>query len=99
MNVDLPSLSKAVEVCRLIEEALNGRFHVALTGGSLYKDGPRKDVDVIFLSHGNEELIDLDGRKDIRGGSRPGSASLRRVPVLLRDQDEALYAFKHTGVT
>ena len=43
------TLEKAVELCRAVEE-LAPRFgcHVALTGGTLYKDGPRKDCDILF---------------------------------------------------
>lgn len=41
--------SEAVELCRQIEAvAPQYGFHVALTGGVLYKDGPRKDLDLLF---------------------------------------------------
>lgn len=41
--------SLAVVLCRAIE-AVAPEFgcHVALTGGCLYKDGDRKDIDLIF---------------------------------------------------
>jgi hypothetical protein len=39
----------AVGLCRRIEEVAPAHgFHVALTGGCLYKDGPRKDCDLLF---------------------------------------------------
>lgn len=40
---------EAIDLCRLIEN-IAPRFgcHVALTGGTLYKDGPRKDLDILF---------------------------------------------------
>jgi hypothetical protein len=43
------SLEQAIEVCRKVE-AICPKFgcHVALTGGTLYKDGPRKDLDLLF---------------------------------------------------
>lgn len=42
-----PELSHAVEYCRKLEALVAPLgWHVALTGGALYKDGPRKDVDV-----------------------------------------------------
>lgn len=41
--------AEAIELCRSIE-AICPEFgcHVALTGGTLYKDGPRKDCDILF---------------------------------------------------
>jgi hypothetical protein len=43
------TLTDAVAVCKLFEPicARNG-YHVALTGGCLYGEGPRKDIDLIF---------------------------------------------------
>ncbi len=40
---------EAILLCREIEQfsPFHG-FHVALTGGTLYKHGPRKDLDIIF---------------------------------------------------
>lgn len=45
--------AEAVALCRHVEPVVE-RFgcHVALTGGSLYKDGPRKDCDLIIYRHG-----------------------------------------------
>jgi hypothetical protein len=53
---------EAVEMCRAIE-AVCPPFgcHVALTGGLLYKDGPRKDCDVLFYRIRQIEAIDVDG--------------------------------------
>lgn len=41
--------TEAIELCRQIE-AICPEFgcHVALTGGLLYKNGPRKDADILF---------------------------------------------------
>lgn len=43
------NLYSAVDLCREIEKfaPLHG-YHVALTGGCLYKDGDRKDVDIML---------------------------------------------------
>ena len=43
------TLPQAVDLCRQIEAVapLYG-CHVALTGGCLYKDGDRKDLDILF---------------------------------------------------
>jgi len=40
---------EAISICMAIE-AICPKFgcHVALTGGLLYKDGPRKDCDILF---------------------------------------------------
>jgi hypothetical protein len=35
--------------------------HVALTGGTLYKDGPRKDLDLLFYRIRQRPKIDQDG--------------------------------------
>lgn len=43
------TLEDAIEVCTLIEEvAPDYGFHVALTGGLLYKQGKRKDCDILL---------------------------------------------------
>ena len=45
------NLLEAVELCRQIEEFCpDYGYHVALTGGSLYKDGERKDADILFYT-------------------------------------------------
>lgn len=52
----------AVELCRLIEGiAPKYGAHVALTGGCLYKDGPRKDCDILFYRIRQTDTIDQGG--------------------------------------
>ena len=53
---------QAIELCKQIE-AIVPLFgcHVALTGGSLYKEGPRKDCDLIFYRIRQRPEIDMDG--------------------------------------
>ena len=41
--------------------APNYGCHVALTGGTLYKDGQRKDVDILFYRIRQVKKIDRDG--------------------------------------
>lgn len=55
----------AVRLCREIE-AVCPPFgcHVALTGGTLYKDGPRKDLDLLFYRVRQVAEIDQDGLFD-----------------------------------
>lgn len=52
----------AVELCRRIE-VICPRFgcHVALTGGTLYKDGERKDADILFYRIRQVTKIDVWG--------------------------------------
>lgn len=56
------NLDKAIELCRKIE-VIAPRFgaHVALTGGCLYKDGERKDVDILIYRIRQEPHISIDG--------------------------------------
>lgn len=53
---------EALDLCRQIE-AFCPSFgcHVALTGGLLYKDGPRKDADILFYRIRQVENIDVSG--------------------------------------
>lgn len=57
--------AQAIELCRQIE-AICPAFgcHVALTGGLLYKDGERKDCDILFYRIRQVEVIDMDGLFD-----------------------------------
>lgn len=54
-------LEDALFLCRKLEE-IAPRFgaHVALTGGCLYKDGLRKDVDIMFYRI-RGQAIDITG--------------------------------------
>lgn len=53
---------KALDLCRIVERiAPKFGAHVALTGGLLYKDGPRKDCDILFYRIRQVEEIDIDG--------------------------------------
>lgn len=54
--------AQAIELCRKIE-AFAPRYgcHVALTGGTLYHFGERKDADILFYRIRQVEEIDVDG--------------------------------------
>ena len=56
------NLEKAVKICSIIE-LISPQFgcHVALTGGCLYKEGERKDLDILFYRIRQTENIDYDG--------------------------------------
>jgi hypothetical protein len=52
----------AVTLCRVVEMVCPKHgCHVALTGGNLYKSGPRKDVDLLFYRIRQVEKIDMEG--------------------------------------
>lgn len=54
--------AQAVKLCRMIEAiAPDYGCHCALTGGTLYKDGPRKDADILFYRIRQTPEIDVDG--------------------------------------
>lgn len=56
------TLEEAVSICKAIEQiAPIYGAHVALTGGTLYKDGPRKDVDIMFYRIRQAKRIDKEG--------------------------------------
>ena len=56
------STEDAIKVCMFIEEiAPQYGAHVALTGGTLYKEGPRKDLDILFYRIRQVTKIDEGG--------------------------------------
>ena len=54
--------NEAVELCKKVE-SICPKFgcHVALTGGLLYKEGQRKDCDLLFYRIRQVKDIDFDG--------------------------------------
>lgn len=54
--------AEAVNLCRELE-AIAPQFggHVALTGGTLYKAGPRKDLDILIYRIRQADGFDWDG--------------------------------------
>lgn len=58
----MSTTADAIKVARLVEPvAVRFGAHVALTGGCLYKDGARKDIDLFFYGHRGGPGIDRDG--------------------------------------
>jgi len=56
--------SEAIALCVKIESVCPAfGCHVALTGGALYKDGERKDLDILFYRIRQAPKIDIDGLK------------------------------------
>lgn len=62
------NVSEAIEICRQVEAVCPPfGFHVALTGGTLYKDGERKDLDLLFYSIRQNDDPDRDGLLEALG--------------------------------
>lgn len=62
MSESLWTIDQAVQLCRELESiAPKYGAHVALTGGCLYKDGGRKDVDIMFYRIRQVDQIDQGG--------------------------------------
>jgi hypothetical protein len=56
------TLAEAVTLCVEIEAVCPAHgCHVALTGGTLYKTGERKDLDLLFYRIRQTPEIDMDG--------------------------------------
>jgi len=52
---------EAIELVTEIEKVCpSAGCHIALTGGALYKKGPRKDIDIIFYRIRQVKEIDTD---------------------------------------
>ena len=55
------TLDEAVTLCKRVELVCPvADCHVALTGGVLYKEGPRKDLDLLFYRVRQSAKIDMD---------------------------------------
>jgi hypothetical protein len=53
--------AEAVELCRLLYPICAALgCYPALTGGLLYKDGPRKDCDILFYRNRQAPVIDTE---------------------------------------
>lgn len=54
--------AEAIALCRMVELVAPAfGCHVALTGGLLYKEGTRKDCDLVFYRIRQVEKIDVAG--------------------------------------
>lgn len=56
------NLEKSIEICKIISTfSADYGCHVALTGGCLYKEGNRKDLDILFYRIRQVQTIDYEG--------------------------------------
>lgn len=68
------TLQEGIDLCTAIHEVPSQKFncHPALTGGLLYKHGPRKDCDIVIYQRGDmngiREPIDWNGLWIALGG-------------------------------
>ena len=52
------NILKAIDLCRRLEPKFSRfGYHVGLTGGCLYKEGERKDVDIIVYPHQDKNVV------------------------------------------
>jgi hypothetical protein len=59
---DMWTQDEAIALCSQIEQICpDYGCHVALTGGTLYKGGMRKDLDILFYRIRQVPEIDIDG--------------------------------------
>ncbi len=59
------NLWEAIELCEKVESICpKFGYHVALTGGLLYKSGNRKDCDILFYRIRQVEFPNYDGMFD-----------------------------------
>lgn len=101
------TLERARHLCIILESIVPiYGAHVALTGGVLYRDGPRKDCDIVLYRHGGRpEPIDREGLLDACMLLMPGLDTVRvsgrvwklcyegrQVDFLFHDTDEAAVA-------
>jgi len=97
------NLENAVDLCRRIEEfAPLAKCHVALTGGCLYKDGDRKDVDILFYRIRQAPMINMNalflnlkgmGFYDIRGFGWVYKANYKghKIDMFFPEEEEGEY--------
>jgi hypothetical protein len=66
---------QAIELCRRLNPiAMRFGCHVALTGGLLYKDGKRKDCDIVVYRRGLDKLP--------QGGRKPFNEEIDRTAMV-----------------
>ena len=62
--MSMANIDNAITLCRVIEQfSPSFGCHVALTGGCLYKQDERKDIDILFYRIRQVEKIDIKGLK------------------------------------
>ncbi|AUR98070.1 hypothetical protein NVP1246O_63 [Vibrio phage 1.246.O._10N.261.54.E10] len=53
--------SDGITLCKIIHGKMSGAgFYPALTGGLLYKEGSRKDVDIVIYRNRQQEKFELE---------------------------------------
>lgn len=57
----MADINKGIELCKLLHEKLKGAgFFPALTGGLLYKNGERKDIDIVIYRHREQVKFEMN---------------------------------------
>lgn len=82
MGSSMWTQAEAIELCRRVEQVCPAfGCHVALTGGLLYKDGPRKDADLVFYRIRQVECVEVEGLFDALASIGLTLASKSAVPA------------------
>lgn len=55
----MANINQAIELSKVIKDALGGKYFPALTGGALYKEGERKDIDFVIYRHRENPVMDM----------------------------------------
>lgn len=58
------SLEQAIQLCRKLYQELSPDYYPALTGGTLYKDGARKDIDIVIYRNKDGATFEFDEIED-----------------------------------
>lgn len=62
----MANIENAQKLCNILHEELGFLYFPALTGGVLYKEGERKDIDIVIYRHRQNtspfELEDIEGK-------------------------------------
>lgn len=60
------SIEKGIELCRVIYNKLSPHgFYPSLTGGLLYKDGQRKDIDIVIYRNRQQAPYEMEGIEEL----------------------------------
>jgi hypothetical protein len=65
------NIDNGQELCKILYKNLGGNFFPALTGGVLYKEGERKDIDIVIYRHRQNtasfEMVEIESKLTASG--------------------------------
>jgi len=63
--VPMCALQHGLQLTKHLYEVFDRKYFVGLTGGLVYRDGPRKDIDIIIYRHRGQLRFEMMGLKDL----------------------------------